>query len=365
MAVRRVSRRLRLTGTLAALCGVALLVWSIRQGGTTAVLGGVERVGVGIIVVCLIGGLRGLIRAAAWRLCLDKEHRPTLGSVFSAYLSGDAIGNVTPFGLLISEPSKIVLVRPSIDVEVSVAALTVENLFYSATVVLLLVAGTAALLLSFGVSRPVKLASLTVVALAVALALLAAWIVSTRRRLISGAVEWMIRKRIGATYWPKHLPDIRQTGDRIFEFVTRRRRAVLPLLALEFSYHIAAVLEIWYVIGLITGASPGLLTAFVLEYVNRTITIAFQFVPMWIGVDEAGTSLATNVLGLGSPAGVSLALVRKARIFIWTAIGLILLVHRGVAVNALERSAPQALRRFNWRPRRHSTRDSDSFLDSH
>jgi hypothetical protein len=330
MEARRGSRRFRLTGPLAALGGIAFLVWSVRQGGATAVIDGVQRVGAaGITIVCLLGGLRGLIRAAAWRLCLDREHRATLGSVFTAYLSGDAIGNVTPFGLFISEPSKIALLRPQIDVEASIAALAVENLFYSATVVIVLIAGTAALLMSFEVSQPVKVASLGTAALGVALAFVAAWIVSTRRRVISGAVEWMIRRGIGTPYWSKHLPSIRRTGDLIFGFVSRRRRAVLPLLALEFCYHSAAVLETWYAIDLITGARPGLLTAFVLEYVNRSITVAFQFVPMWLGVDEAGTSLATSALGLGSAAGVSLALVRKARIVIWTAIGLGLLVKSG------------------------------------
>ena len=161
MEARRGSRRFRLTGPLAALGGIALLVWSVRQGGATAVIDGVQRVGAaGITIVCLLGGLRGLIRAAAWRLCLDREHRATLGSVFTAYLSGDAIGNVTPFGLFISEPSKIALLRPRIDVEASIAALAVENLFYSATVVIVLIAGTAALLMSFEVSQSVKVASL-------------------------------------------------------------------------------------------------------------------------------------------------------------------------------------------------------------
>lgn len=330
MEARRGSRRFRLTGPLAALGGIALLVWSVRQGGATAVIDGVQRVGAaGITIVCLLGGLRGLIRAAAWRLCLDREHRATLGSVFTAYLSGDAIGNVTPFGLFISEPSKIALLRPRIDVEASIAALAVENLFYSATVVIVLIAGTAALLMSFEVSQSVKVASLGAAALGVALAFVTAWIVSTRRRVVSGAVEWMIRKEIATPYWSRHLPSIRRTGDLIFGFVSRRRRAVLPLLALEFCYHTAAVLETWYAIDLITGARPGLLTAFVLEYVNRSVTVAFQFVPMWLGVDEAGTSLATSALGLGSAAGVSLALIRKARIVIWTAIGLGLLVKSG------------------------------------
>jgi len=54
----------------------------------------------------------------------------------------------------------------------------------------------------------------------------------------------------------------------------------------------------------------------------------FQFVPMWLGVDEAGTAAVTSAVHLGSAAGVSLALVRKTRVVTWTVIGFLLLLHR-------------------------------------
>jgi hypothetical protein len=75
------------------------------------------------------------------------------------------------------------------------------------------------------------------------------------------------------------------------------------------------------------------------QSVNRTITIAFQFVPMWLGVDEAGTAAVTNAVHLGSAAGISLALVRKTRIVIWTAIGFLLVLHRGLSSCATAREA--------------------------
>src|SRR5262249_2835248 len=156
-----VAQRLRTGGVLAAAVGgAALFVWSLRAAGTSAVLDGIRRVGAGMIVILFLGGLRGLVRAAAWRLCLDREHQPSLPAIFSAYLAGDAIGNITPFGFLISEPSKIVLVRRLIEVPASVAALTVENLCYSGTVVVVLVAGTIALLVSFAVPQALQIASL-------------------------------------------------------------------------------------------------------------------------------------------------------------------------------------------------------------
>lgn len=337
--VERTSRGLRTASLFAGLGGVILFAWAMQQAGTTAVVDGIKRVGSGIIVVIALGGVRALARTAAWRLCLDPEDRVPLGSMLAAYLAGDAIGNVTPFGFLISEPLKIVMVRGRIAVQASVASLTLENLFYSATVVVMLVAGTVALLLSFPLPRPLQIVCMLVLVVTPLLTAIVAWIAATRRRVVSGAIEWLAHRRLAASYLIKRLPEIRQTGDRIFGFVERRPRAVVPLILLEAGYHLAAVAEIWFVLGLITGVPPRVLTALVLEAVNRTITTTFQFVPMWLGVDEAGTAMVTSAVNLGSAAGVSLALVRKTRVVTWTLIGFVLLLTRGVSVRGAAREA--------------------------
>ncbi len=116
--------------------------------------------------------------------------------------------------------------------------------------------------------------------------------------------------------------DVADIEDQIFGFTSRHPGRLPPLLALEAAYHAAGMLEIWLTLALVTGGSIGFITAFVLEFVNRTITIAFQFVPMWLGVDEAGTGVVTTALHLGAAAGIGLALVRKARVVVWTGLGL-------------------------------------------
>ena len=316
-----------------------LFGWSMQNAGATAVVDGFTRVGAGLVVIILLGGVRALVRTAAWRLCLDPEDRLTFGSMFAAYVAGDAIGNVTPFGVLASEPSKIVMVRGRIALPSSVSSLAVENLFYSATVLVMLVTGTAALLLSFALPQPVRIACQIVLIVAPLVAIAGAWLVATRQRAVTAAIEWLGRQRVAAHYLSQLLPHIRQTGDRVVGFVASHRDKVIPLILLEATYHVAAVAEIWYAMNLITGVHTPLLTAFVLEAVNRTITIAFQFVPMWLGVDEAGTAAVTSAVNLGSAAGISLALIRKTRIVIWTAIGFILLLHRGLSVGTVARQA--------------------------
>jgi lysylphosphatidylglycerol synthase-like protein len=306
-------RRLRAIAALGGIAGALLFAWAIRSAGLGPVAAAVERLGGGFAVVFLLGGLRHALRAAAWRRSFD-DRPPSLARAFAAYAAGDALGNVTPFGLLISEPSKIVLTRAHTSSDAAIAALAVENLVYAASVIAMLGIGTAAMLAAFALPQMLQRAAVAVLAATAAAAVLAAWAAVRRRRVASG-----IARRLG-------VDDVRVRGieDRIFSFGRGRPLRVAVVAALEAAYQAAAVFEIWFVLRAVTGTAPSIVAAAALEYVNRTITVAFQFVPMWIGVDEAGTGLIAGALGVGTTAGVALALVRKARILAWTAIGLAL-----------------------------------------
>jgi hypothetical protein len=87
------------------------------------------------------------------------------------------------------------------------------------------------------------------------------------------------------------------------------------------------VAEIYVLLLLLVGGRPQtlLLESIVLETVNRLITIIFKFVPMRIGVDEAGSEMATHVLTLANGVGFTMGIVRKARTLFWAGVGLALL----------------------------------------
>ena len=72
--------------------------------------------------------------------------------------------------------------------------------------------------------------------------------------------------------------------------------------------------------------------AFLLESAGRFVTVAFKFVPYRLGIDEAGSGAVASVLGLPPVTGVTLALVRRIRIIVLNAIGLLLLIRQNVNV---------------------------------
>jgi hypothetical protein len=112
--------------------------------------------------------------------------------------------------------------------------------------------------------------------------------------------------------------------------------------AMILLFHLAAIAEVYVTLRLITAMAPSLFDTFVLESVNRLITVAFKFVPLRLGVDEAGSGLASGILQLGTGVGVTLAIVRKARILAFSAVGIILLLQRGLTVRELVAEGRQA-----------------------
>jgi hypothetical protein len=133
--------------------------------------------------------------------------------------------------------------------------------------------------------------------------------------------------------------------DLIYGFYERNRGALLAILALEASFHIAGVAEIYVVLSYISDAvAPSLVTAFILESVNRIINVAFKFVPLRTGVDEAGTGMLSKVLGFTTAIGVTLAIIRKARDIFWAMVGIALIVRKGLSISSATGSAEEVLK---------------------
>jgi len=141
------------------------------------------------------------------------------------------------------------------------------------------------------------------------------------------AVWWLLRSEPRfLSRFLKH-DAVRDAEDRIFRFATTRKERIGQILLLQFAFHVAAVLEIYFLLRLLVGHTDRtLLMAVILGTVERLIMIAFKFVPLRLGVDHAGSGGIAEVLAIGAPVGVTIATVRTARNLFWAAVGLGMLV---------------------------------------
>ena len=100
---------------------------------------------------------------------------------------------------------------------------------------------------------------------------------------------------------------------------------ILHVVSWEAAFHVAAVAEVWVVLATLV-PQVTLTEAFLLESAGRFVTVAFKFVPYRLGIDEAGSGAVATVIGFAPAVGVTLALVRRLRIIVLNAVGLIPLV---------------------------------------
>jgi hypothetical protein len=328
-------------GVISLLLGLALFGYFVKKAGLNEILDGIRRLGAGFLIVIAISAIRQIARSLAWTLCMEAPIKLRFRDAFRARIMGDAIGNILPFaGFLVSEPAKPALIRDRVPLMAGFSALAIENIFYALSVALFIFSGMVAFLLSFTLPKGLRLISIitmVVIALVITLGVL---LIAKRLRFISGTAGFLSRRGLNAKWIEKGSA----LEDRIYGFYQTNSSRFVPILLLEGCFHLAGVAEIYVTLSFISpDYAPTFLTAFILESVNRVITVAFKFIPLRMGADEAGTGRVSKVLGFTMTTGVTLAIVRKGRDVFWAATGMILLLQRGLSLRAVARDAEAAL----------------------
>jgi hypothetical protein len=328
-----------LFGIATAAAAVALFAYAVWRAGLTDILVSIRRIGTGFLLVLLCSAVRQVARTVAWMLSVDGPVPLRFGPAFESFVTGDTMANLTPFGPVASEGTKAVVVRPYLPTMAALSSIALENIFYALSVGAMIAIGTVALIAFFPMDRSAMLAAAGMLALAAGIAGVGGWMLYRQPRFLSGSMEWFdrsTRREASRTrlHWAKELEE------RIYGFSARYPRRVARLLFLEFIFHAAAVAEVYVMLALLLGPSPrSLLLAVVLETVDRVITVVFKFIPMRLGVDEAGSGLATQMLALGSATGVTIAIIRKARVLCWAMLGVWYLIRRGLSFAVLLKQA--------------------------
>jgi hypothetical protein len=303
--------------------GIALLIFTVKRvGGWPAVVGGISSVGWWFIAIVILGAARMAARARAWIICAESQLR--FGDAFSAVIAGDAAGNLTPLGVFASEPTKILMARSKISTVTSIASVAIENAFYTASVLVVLLAGTWTFLQRADVPAGLEqLAEIILVVVAIA-GLVGFWAARTRPAVLSRLAP-LVTTLAGRADAPAET--IKDVEARIYGVLQWPIGRIAHVVSWEGLFHMLAVAEVWLVLRLLPGGDQiTLVDAFLMESAGRFVTIAFKFVPYRLGIDEAGSGAVAQVLGLGPATGVTLALVRRLRIIVLNAIGLLKLV---------------------------------------
>jgi Lysylphosphatidylglycerol synthase TM region len=316
--------RASLIGLAAALVGTALLVLTVRQVGWSEIRTGVSAVGAWFAVVVLLGGARFFARAKSWILCAEQIGAPGLrpGPAFGAVLAGDAVGNLTPLGLLASEPTKVLLVRPTLATGPALTSVALDNGFHTVAVLVMIAVGGWILVRQVALDPALRLIVELVLAAVVVAIVVGLWLARRRPAILS----WLAQITARVTGREARSPDaLRDIETRFYGVLSWPRRALWAAAGWQAAFHVGAVIEVWVILRALSGGAASIGDAFVLESAGRLVTVLFKVIPFRMGVDEVGAAVVATALGIPPSHGVALALIRKLRILVWNAVGLVVL----------------------------------------
>lgn len=325
--------RVPVVGIVATLIGTALFVFSVRQAGLGQIVDNVLGLGWVFLGIVVVAGLRFAARGMAWRSCLEGTHNLSSWLAFRAVVAGDTLGNLTPLSILVSEPAKALFASDREPLSRTLPALAVENLFYTLSAAAVIAGGAAALLPSLRSTETWGLAGVALVTTLILLVSVAHTVIWKRVTLVSACTTLALRHLGASDRLARWAERAQRLEERVHTLYPREAGRLARIAGWELTFHALAMVEVYMVLSLIGTEAPTVVEVFLFESGNRFINVVFKVVPMRLGVDEAGTAVVAELLGFGSAAGVTLAIVRKARQLVWMGVGGLFLLGRGLSVN--------------------------------
>jgi hypothetical protein len=328
--------RLKILGSLLTVGGVALFSYFVYSVGASEILGQVEKFGLagfGVLLVAYL--LRMSARAVAWKLSVHEPYSLKFKEALPAVIIGESMSTMIPLGILISGTAKAVAVRKRLPLVVGLSSVATENLFYSIVTSLFLILGAYTFVRSFDLEEGWALTIDVLIGIIFLVVVFLVVMILRQWHFASETCELIYRRGHLRGLLEHGRLQVRLFENFIYDFYRRYPRLFLPIFLFEAAYHALGVFETWYILSRIAPTAPTLVSSFLLESVSRLITIVFKLVPFLIGVDEAGAQFVGRTMALGAGVGVSLAIIRKGRILFWTAIGLILIMTRGLRLRNL------------------------------
>lgn len=325
-------KRLKTLGAIFTVLGIALFSYFVYTVGIDAVLRGIGKIGFGGFALILLVYLAKLsVRAYAWTLTVYEPYRLDFRETFPAVIIGEALSSIIPLGILVSGTAKAVAVRSRVPLVVGFSSIATENIFYSFVTGLFISIGAFAFLRRFELDPGLIYLIDFIIAFIVFCILLGALMIVRQWHWASSICEWLFNRGILTSILDSGRLQVRLFENFIYGFYRKYPKKFFPLCLLQVLFHTLGVFEVWFILTKIGETIPAFSSAFFLESMSRLITIVFKLIPFLVGVDEAGAEFIVENLAIATGIGVTLAIIRKGRTIFWAAIGMLLIVRRGLS----------------------------------
>ncbi len=298
------------------------LILVVRHFGLATIAGLIRQIGWSFWLITLLYAAHTALRGVALWQTLPPGAIP-LVDVIAIRFGAEGVEMLTLTGPFLAEPAKAWLLhRRGIETPAAFGAVAAEYLLYNLTAAWL---GSVALgiLLSRGallhaLNAPAEGLLAGVAALTIGCAVTAV----TGRGLVASSVQ-AIARRVAPRRADAAVASVRRVEGVLVAVLHDDPRRLAAMLAVELAGHALLAIEIFVTLDAL-GLPGGLGSAFIIEGAVKWIGALFFFVPGQIGVSEGIYAILLPAVGLPAAAGVTIALVRRARALIVGGLGFLL-----------------------------------------
>lgn len=319
------NRLRRCLALLPLVLGIALFAGLIQRIGPGVVMRQASEVGWGAALLVLTCGARYFIRTLVWLFSIEPQSRRLgLVELFNIRLAGETFGELMVAGLVVGESAKAMAASRRLPGISAYVSLFIENLLFGLSVVAFLSIGV--FVLCFTEFFPTQILFVAVTSATILLVCGAVLFLGLHQgwQVLGPIFKYLSKKNLGGATLAQQAVQIEGFEEAVHKFYRNRTTLFFFLLGLEFTTHWIGVFEAWWILYLIQGRGAWL-AAFLVESANRLINSFFSIIPLRLGVDEGAMALVVRSIGYPGSVGVSLAIIRKARLLVWMVPGLFLI----------------------------------------
>jgi uncharacterized protein (TIRG00374 family) len=303
---------------LLVVAGLAFIGYLVAVTGLDVLLGPIQTLSWRIAVIIVVPqAVVAWLHTLAWRFVLPGAP-VSLARLFGVRLAGEALNEVAVS--VGGEPVKAYLLRPSVPLVEGSASVVVDKTAITASQVLFLAVGLALALGLFTLPADLRAAMVGLLALqvlAVGILVLVQW---------GGALGWTLRllERFGRAGGGR-LAGLLRLDRALAASYRERPGRIAACVLVHLLGWVVGSLEVYLALRWLQ-VEASLTAALVIDALATGVKFMAFAVPGALGVLEGGFMLAFGALGLGGGLGLSFGLIRRLRVIVWSALGLVALV---------------------------------------
>jgi uncharacterized protein (TIRG00374 family) len=304
---------------------LSFLVWHI---GISRIYEAVTQLGPAAMAAILLPSLlMYVLEAYGWRVTLGRwaEAIP-FWRVLAIRTAGEVVNMTTPTAYVGGEPLKAYLLKrhgvPLID---GLASVVTAKTTMTIAQILFILTGIG---LGFWLLGSDGSAGQTITAAVVSAGLLVfgvgAFVLVQRQGMFTWILQTLRRLGLRLNYLESREQKLVELDRTIADFYARKQSAFLASTLLFLLGWLAEALEV-FVMVLCLGQPITVLSAVAIGALSVFIKGGTFFIPGSLGAQDAGNLLLLTAFGYGEVTGITFALLRRFREFVWIAIGLLCL----------------------------------------